>query len=81
MILFDIVRIQTKHLWIVGMTILLMIFTHIVLNHTKIGKAMRAVSDSPELAKLTGINTEHVIQFTWVMAAILGNGGGCICGD
>ena len=80
MILFDIVRIQTKHLWIVGMTILLMIFTHIVLNHTKIGKAMRAVSDSPELAKLTGINTEHVIQFTWVMAAILATAAGVFAG-
>ncbi len=41
------------------------------LNRTRAGKAMRAFSDNEDLAQLSGINPQRVIQLTWVVAGIL----------
>lgn len=65
------VLLREKQLLIVGGTVLLMVGVHLLLTRTKIGKAMRATSDNPELAALTGINTERVVQATWVLGASL----------
>jgi branched-chain amino acid transport system permease protein/neutral amino acid transport system permease protein len=35
------------------------------------GKAMRATSDNEELARVSGINTERVIWWTWAIGAAL----------
>ena len=35
-------------------------------QRTRFGKAIRAVSDNPELASSTGINTDRVILIVWV---------------
>ena len=67
----DPLRIPPKHLLIIGGTILLMVAVHLLLTRTKIGKAMRATSDSPELARITGIDTEKVIRMTWIVGASL----------
>ena len=67
--LFDFLNISAKHLWIIGGALVLMYAVHYVLTYTKTGKAMRAMSDSPELARLTGIDTERVVRATWVMGA------------
>ena len=67
----DFLRIAPKHVLIIGFAILLMYAVHYVLTYTRIGKAMRAMSDSPELARLTGIDTEKVVMATWIMGAAL----------
>jgi len=41
------------------------------LNRTRAGKAMRAFSDNEDLAQLSGINPQRVIQMTWAVAGIL----------
>lgn len=68
-VLFDWLRISPKHVIIIAAATVLMFAVHYLLTYTKIGKAMRAMSDSPELARLTGINTEAVIRATWIMGA------------
>lgn len=40
----------------------------LALKVTSIGKQIRALSDSPELAETTGINTHRVIAVTWVLS-------------
>ncbi|WP_350335000.1 branched-chain amino acid ABC transporter permease [Coralliovum pocilloporae] len=67
--LFDTIRILPKHVLIIGCAVALMFCVHYLLTYTKIGKAMRAMSDSPELARLTGIDTEKVVMATWVVGA------------
>ncbi|MGM0606450.1 MAG: branched-chain amino acid ABC transporter permease [Halobacteriota archaeon] len=47
--------------------IALMIGTHLVLQRTKLGKAMRAMADNKDLALVTGIPTERIVQATWVL--------------
>ncbi len=44
---------------------------HHFLNRTRLGKAMRAMSDNAELALITGINTKLVINATWIIAGLL----------
>jgi branched-chain amino acid transport system permease protein len=51
-----------------------------MLTKTRTGKAMRAVSDSPELARLTGISTENVIRATWIVGGTLVACGGVFVG-
>ena len=60
-----------KHVLIIGGTVILMFTVHLLLTRTRIGKAMRAVSDSPELARVTGIDTEKVIRMTWIVGSCL----------
>ncbi len=38
------------------------------LTRTRLGQATRAVSDNPALASATGINTNSVIRFVWMLA-------------
>ncbi len=75
-ILFDALRISPKHMLIVGSALVLMLAVHLLLSRTKIGKAMRAMADSPELARLTGIDTEMVVRATWVVGASLAAAAG-----
>lgn len=70
-VLFDALRISPKHVIIFFAALVLMAVVHVLLTRTKIGKAMRAMSDSPELARLTGIDTELVIRATWIVGAAL----------
>jgi branched-subunit amino acid ABC-type transport system permease component len=77
---FDAFRILPKHVLIIGATAALMVAVHLVLTRTKIGKAMRATSDNPELAALTGIDTEMVIRATWAMGASLAVAAGVFLG-
>lgn len=64
-------RIKPDHLIIIGGALLLVLTVHLLLTRTRIGKAMRAMSDSPDLARVSGINTAQVILFTWVAGAAL----------
>ncbi|WP_255149240.1 branched-chain amino acid ABC transporter permease [Halorarius halobius] len=45
----------------------LMLGVHFLLQRTKLGKAMRAMSDNKALAQVTGIPTERVVRATWVI--------------
>ena len=80
MFLFDTLRLSPMHVWIVFSSIVLMIVVHVILTHTRTGKAMRAMSDSAELAQLTGIKTESVVKATWVLGASLATAAGVFLG-
>ena len=75
-VLFDVLRISPKHVLIVLAALALMAAVHYLLTRTRIGKAMRAMADSPELARLTGIETERVIRATWIVGASLATAAG-----
>lgn len=41
------------------------------LTRSRMGKAMRAMSDNPDLARVSGINTQLVVTYTWLIAGVL----------
>lgn len=61
------ILVPDKHLLIMLGTIVIMLAFNYVLTSTRMGKAMRAVSDNPDLARTSGINVESVIRNTWVI--------------
>ncbi len=64
---FEGIRYKTDQLLIIAATILLVIALHLFLQRTRVGKAMRAMADNATLARLSGIDTERVILWTWVI--------------
>ncbi len=50
------------------------------LDKTRIGKMMRAFSDNEDLALLSGINPERIVQLAWVLAAVLATIAGTLYG-
>ena len=50
-------------------SVIIMIALTFLVNKTKIGKAMRAVSEDNEAAQLMGINVNHTISFTFALGS------------
>ncbi len=50
------------------------------LQKTRTGKSMRAFSDNEDLALLSGINPERVVQVTWIIVAALATIAGALYG-
>ena len=55
----------------IAATVVVMILLQLLINKTKIGKAMRAVSEDAGAAQLMGINTESTIAFTFAIGSAL----------
>ncbi len=51
--------------------LVVMIIIGLFLTFTRMGKAMRAVRDSSELASVSGINSDNIILFTWISSSML----------
>ncbi|WP_244631086.1 branched-chain amino acid ABC transporter permease [Aureimonas sp. ME7] len=56
---------------LIALTVLSVIALHFFLTRSRLGKAMRAVSDNPDLARVTGIPLETVVKATWVIGGSL----------
>jgi len=52
-------------------TVVLVLVLNYFLTGTRLGKAMRAMSDNADLAQVSGINTQLVVRVTWIIAAAL----------
>ncbi len=74
------IRVRPDQFFILGVALLLVFLLYLLLERTKIGKAMRATADNPELARVSGINTEKVILWTWLIGGALAAAGGVLLG-
>lgn len=74
------IRIAPKDLIMVAVSIIVLIAVGLMLQKTKIGKAMRAVADNRDLAASSGIDVQRVILFVWVLAGALATLGGSFLG-
>ncbi len=64
-------RITNQQVLIIGVSLALMaILRHIVMK-TRVGKAMRAISQDGPAASLMGVNTDRVIMFTFALGSAL----------
>jgi branched-chain amino acid transport system permease protein len=59
-----------------AVTALVVVSLQIVLTRTAIGRAMRAVSENPQLAGIVGVDSRKVIRLVWT----LGGGLACLAG-
>ena len=77
---FGLFKISGIQIISLGTAVVLMVLLTLMLNKTKIGKAVRATSESAETAGLLGINTGRIITFTVMLASALGAAAGVLIG-
>ncbi len=70
------ISIQT--LWILAITVVLMVATHLFFAHTRYGIAMRAAAANPDAAALVGISNTRIIALSFTIAALFGGLAGAI---
>ncbi|MEH2067343.1 MAG: branched-chain amino acid ABC transporter permease [Nostoc sp.] len=73
-------KIPQNQLLVLGLAVLAILALHYLLQNTKIGKAMRAVADDLDLARVSGINVDRVIFWTWLIIGTLTSLGGSMYG-
>jgi branched-subunit amino acid ABC-type transport system permease component len=65
------IRIQQRHLMILGGAAVAAFCVHLLLSRSRAGRAMRAMADDPDLARVTGVPVSGVIRLTWCVSAAL----------
>ncbi|MFA7533985.1 MAG: branched-chain amino acid ABC transporter permease, partial [Tissierellaceae bacterium] len=65
---------------ILGSTIVLVGILTYVVQYTKLGRAMRCVSQDMDVSKLMGINTDRIVYLTFALGSGLGAAAGTLVG-
>lgn len=74
------VQISYLQITILVVNIFLMIALTLIVNKTKMGRAMRAVSRDPDAARLMGIDVNRTISFTFALGSALAGAAGVLVG-
>jgi branched-chain amino acid transport system permease protein len=69
-------RATPDQVMVIAMTLVLVGVLHMIVTHSAMGRAMRAVSENPALAGVYGIDVAQIVRLTW----IIGAGMACIAG-
>lgn len=72
------ITITEPQLVLIVFTVIAVIALHFFLTRARLGKAMRAVSDNSDLARITGINLNHVVWATWIIGGSLACAAGTL---
>lgn len=71
-------KFDTIQLIILGTaTVLVLVLTYIV-QYTRLGRAMRCTSQDMDASKLMGINTNHIVYFTFILGSALASASGAL---
>lgn len=74
------VVINIRDIYIIVTTIVLMVILQYIIHRTKVGKAMRAVSQDSVAAQLMGINVNRTISYTFAIGSALAGAAGVLVG-
>ncbi|MDH3707123.1 MAG: branched-chain amino acid ABC transporter permease, partial [Acidimicrobiia bacterium] len=74
------VTIVPRDFWVMGISIVVLVVVAVAISVTRLGKAMRAVSDNRDLAESSGIDVQRVILLIWVIGGGLAGLGGVLFG-
>jgi branched-chain amino acid transport system permease protein len=72
--------VNNKQVYLLIITIILMVVLNYIVKNTKIGKAMRAVSQDMDAAKLMGIDIDRTISYTFAIGSSLAGAAGVLVG-
>jgi branched-chain amino acid transport system permease protein len=74
------IRIVPRDVVVIVLSLIVLTAVGLVLTRTRIGKAIRAVADNPDLARSSGIDVDRVILVVWGAGAALATLGGVFFG-
>jgi branched-chain amino acid transport system permease protein len=67
-----------QHLWIFGISVLIIIINRIFFNYTITGKAMRACAYNAYVASLVGIDVKIMVLLSFIISSAIGSMAGII---
>jgi len=73
-------NVPQNQLIVLALAVVAILTLHYLLQNTKIGKAMRAVADDLDLARVSGINVDQIVIWTWVIAGSITSLSGSMYG-
>lgn len=73
---FGPVDITPRDLAVMGLSVLALLGVAALLQRTRVGKAIRAVADNPDLAESSGVDVDWIVLFVWALGAGLAALGG-----
>jgi neutral amino acid transport system permease protein len=74
------VDLTPRSITIIVVSFLVLVGLSLFLLRARFGKAIRAVSDNPDLASATGINSDKVVLIVWIVGGVLAGLGGVFYG-
>lgn len=76
----DLIILTNIFVWVVPTSIVLVFLLSILLNHTPLGREMRALANNFQLAQIIGIKVERVKDLTWLIVGGLAGVAGALWG-
>jgi branched-chain amino acid transport system permease protein len=74
------IDVSVKSLVVIVSALLMLWCLHLLVNKTKIGKAIRAVAEDQATASLMGINVNRIISITFLIGGAMGGAAGVLFG-
>ena len=74
------VTISSLQIIIIVLSVVLMTFLHFIVQHTKVGMAMRAIAWDKSVAPLMGVPVNYIISITFALGSGLGGVAGMLYG-
>lgn len=72
------ININEARILVVITALVCVVALHVFLQKAKLGKAMRAMSDEPDLARISGVDTRRVVMATWIIGGALAAAAGTL---
>lgn len=70
-IVFGPISLSPKEIIVMGLSAGLLVAVGLGLRYTRVGRAMRAVSDNPDLAASSGVDVNRTINLVWMLGGAL----------
>jgi branched-chain amino acid transport system permease protein len=74
------IDIPVKSIVVIVSALLMLWVLQLIVNRTKVGKAIRAVAEDQETASLMGINVNRIISLTFLIGGAMGGAAGVLFG-
>jgi branched-chain amino acid transport system permease protein len=78
--LTETIDVSVKSLVVIAAALLMLCALHLIVNRTKVGKAIRAVAEDQATASLMGINVNRMISLTFLIGGAMGGAAGVLFG-
>jgi neutral amino acid transport system permease protein len=74
------IELPAKDYYIISIAFVTLVLVGVLLQRTRLGTSMRAVSDNPALAESSGIDVNRTVLWVWIFGSALAAFGGIMIG-
>ena len=74
------IELKSSDITVLGVSLVAMVILNFIIQKTKMGRAMRAVSANASVASMLGVNVNRIISFTFILGSSLAAVGSILVG-